>query len=620
MRAPSPHRTPPSEFVYAIATFVAYYLRWSGSRSGTINLQERALRIPAGVYRLQEIGRSHSRAVIALSLGVLAASLALFADPAAKSFEFDTIIRNGRIVDGGGNPWYRADVGIRGKTIAAIGDLSRSVAKRVIDAHDHVVAPGFIEMMGEDSYALIDDSASAESKLQQGCTTLSVGEGDSEAPQNSFTASLFRGAYPNAKVTWQNYQQYFALLRSKGIALNLIHNVGAAQVREVVIGDTNRVPSPVELEKMKALVAEAMQQGANGLSSALIYPPGNYATTQELVALAKVAAQYHGIYLTHIRDESGRLLPAIDEALSIGEQAGIPVHIYHLKAAGAENWHLIEAAIQKIQAARARGIDVTADTYPYIYNGLNLGSFIPPAEYSKGRALFLKSLADPAVRQRLETVIKTRSDWENWYLHIGADWNNVLIEKVPQGMDERYEGRSLHQVALLQHKDDWTVFFDLVQNGDPVVSPRSMNEEQKRAIYQQPWASVSSDAGPANPATNPHVHPRTYGTFPRIFAKYVREDHVLTLEDAVRKMTSLPANILGIYDRGRIAIGLAADLVIFDPATIKDNATFAKPAVYPSGIDAVLVNGAIAVQNGKRTNATSGEILLHSNAGQKILR
>jgi N-acyl-D-amino-acid deacylase len=554
---------------------------------------------------------SFSRRGIAACLALIAIPLALNMPASAQAQQFDIIVRHGRILDGAGNPWYRADVGIRGTRIAAIGDLSQATAKQIIDAHDHIVAPGFIEMMGGDSYALIDDPISAESKLQQGCTTLFVGEGDSEAPQNDFTMSLFRKAYPNSKDTWSNFAEYSDLLRKHGLGMNVIHNVGAAQIREVVIGETNHPPTPAELEQMKALVAQAMQQGSVGISSALIYPPGNYATTQELVELAKVAAQYHGIYLTHMRDESAHLLSAIDEAISIGEQAGIPVHIYHLKAAGAENWGLIDAAIKKIQLARDRGLDITADAYPYIYNGLNLGSLIPPEEYSKGREVFFKTLGDPAVRQRLEVAIKTRSDWENWYLHVGSDWNNVLIAKVPTGMDEKYEGLSLHQIAVLRGQDDWTTFFDLVENGDPSVSPRSMNEEQKAAIYREPWVSISSDASPANPATNAHVHPRTYGTFPRILAKYVREDHVLTLEDAVRKMTSLPANQLGLYDRGRIAPSLAADLVIFDPDTIQDTATFAKPAVYPIGIDAVFVNGVLAIDHGKSTGEMAGRVLLH---------
>ena len=363
-----------------------------------------------------------------------------------------------------------------------------------------------------------------------------------------------------------------------------------------------------------------MQQGAVGLSSALIYPPGSFAKTQELVELAKVASQYDGVYFTHMRSESGDLLTSIDEAVSIGEQARIPVHIYHLKAAGAENWHLTDEALRRIQAARDRGIDVTANAYPYIYNGLNLSSFIPPDAFAGGRQSLIQSLASPAIRRKLEAEIKSRTDWENWYLHVGGDWNNVLITldggwamKVPEGINAGDGGLTLHQAAVLAKKDDWTEFFDLVQHGDPEVAPRSMNEEQKDAIYREPWVSISSDASPADPATDAHVHPRAFGTFPRIYAKYVRGEHVLTLQDAVRKMTSLPADMLGLYDRGRIAPGMAADIVIFDPDKIQDTATYAKPAVYPTGIDMVLVNGTVAVDHGKSTGELSGEVLLHSN-------
>lgn len=530
---------------------------------------------------------------------------------AAQAQDFDLIVRHGRIVDGSGDPWYRADLGIRGNRIVSIGDLSHALAKQTIDAHDHIVAPGFIEMMGGSSYPLIADPVSVESKLQQGITTMLVGEGSSEAPQNDFTQSRLRKTHPGVAISWDNFAEYFELLTKHGIGMNVIHNVGAAQVREIVIGDTDRAPTPEELEKMKALVVEAMQQGAVGISSALIYPPGSYASTQELVALAKATAPYGGIYLTHMRDESSKLLEGIDEATSIGEQAGIPVHIYHLKAAGAENWHLIDAALQRIQTARERGIDVTADAYPYLYNGLALGALIPPEAYVSGYDALIQSLSDPAVRQKLKTQIETRSDWENWYLHTGSNWNYVLIAKVSRGMDVRYEGLSLHQVAVMRGQDDWTTFFDLVQQGDPSVSVRSQNEEQKRAIYRESWVSICSDASPSNPSTNPYEHPRTFGSFPRIYAKYVREEHVLTLEDAVRKMTSLPANLLGLYDRGRIAPGMAADLVIFDPDKIQDTATYAKPAVYPVGIDTVLVNGILAVDHGRYIGEMAGEVLLH---------
>lgn len=559
------------------------------------------------IHELRQFS-TRSRTALLVVTGILLLVVFSFA---AQAQDFDLIVHHGRIVDGSGNPWYRADLGIRGNRIVFIGDLSHASAKQTIDAHDHIVAPGFIEMMGGDSYTLIADPVSAESKLQQGITTMLVGEGESEAPQNDFTLKEIQKQYPNAVINWHSFAEYSELLTKHGIGMNVIHNVGAAQVREIVIGDTSRAPTPEELERMKALVVEAMQQGAVGISSALIYPPGSYASTQELVALGKATAPYGGIYLTHVRDESGKLLEAIDEAISIGERAGIPVHIYHLKAAGAENWRLIDAALQRIQAARDRGIDVTADAYPYLYNGLALGAFIPPEAYSAGYDALIRSLSDSAVRQKLETQIKTRSDWENWYLHIGADWNNVLIAKVPQGMNARYEGLSLHQVAVMRGQNDWATFFDLVQHGNPSVSPRSMNEEQKRAIYREPWVSICSDASPSNPATDPHVHPRTFGSFPRIYAMYVRDEHVLTLEDAVRKMTSLPADLLGLYDRGRIAPGMAADLVIFDPDKIQDTATFAKPAVYPTGIDTVLVNGILAVDHGRGTGEMAGEVLLH---------
>lgn len=555
---------------------------------------------------------------ILLSLGILFSPvvLSMAGTAAAQAPEFDIVIRHGRIVDGSGNPWFRGDLGIRGKRIVAIGDLSNAVAWRTIDAGDHVVAPGFIETMGWQSYIVIENPVSALSKLQQGCTTMLVGEGQSEAPQSPATANQIEARDPEARVTWRNFTGYFQLLKQRGIGINLVHDVGAAQVREVVMGDTDRDPTPEELERMKALVAEAMQQGAVGLSSALIYPPGNFAKTHELVELAREAGQYGGTYFTHIRSESGDLLAAIDEAISVGEQAGVPVHIYHLKAAGAENWHLIDAALNRIQAARDRGLDVTANTYPYIYNGLNLGSFIPPDAYAGGRKNLIQSLANSATRQKLESEIKTRTDWENWYLHAAGNWNNVLITmdggwamKVPSRLNASEGGISLHQAAVLEKKDDWTEFFDLIEQGDPEVAVRSMNEEQKNAIYRKHWVSISSDAPPADPVRDAHVHPRAFGTFPRIYAKYVREEHILTIEDAVRKMTSLPADLMGLYDRGRIALGMAADIVIFDPEKIQDSATYDKPAVYPTGIDMVLVNGTVAVDHGTSTGELAGEVL-----------
>jgi N-acyl-D-aspartate/D-glutamate deacylase len=531
------------------------------------------------------------------------------ARPAAQE-PFDVIVANGRVIDGSGNPWFRADIGIRDGRITAIGKLEDSPAKQRIDAKDQIVSPGFIDMMTGDSIILVLDRASAASKLLEGVTTTLVGEGDSPAPQNEEMIRKFQETN-HSTFKWTNYAEYFDLLTQQRIALNVVHNVGAAQIREVVLGNHDVEPNAAQLQQMERMVAEAMQQGSVGVSTALIYPPGSYAKTPELIALAKVAAQYGGVYFSHMRNESGDLLGAIQEAIQIGEEAHIPVHIYHLKAAGQENWPLIPKALALIRQARDRGIDVTADAYPYIYNGIDLASFIGPWHFASGRETFVKTLADPAVRASLRKEIETKADWENWYLHVGKDWGNVLVAEVPPGVDPKYAGMSVAQIAKARNVDDWTAFFDLVEKGNTSVNPKSMNEEQKREIYQQDFVSISSDAPPTNPATSPRTHPRAFGTFPRILAKYVRDEHAISLPDAIREMTSLPADQLKINDRGRIAPGMAADLVIFDPATVKDTATYANPTSYPVGIEYVLVNGKVEVENGKVTGELAGQVIRH---------
>ncbi len=528
----------------------------------------------------------------------------------AGSTSFDLVIVNGRIVDGSGNPWFHDDIGIRGGRIVAIGNLRGSTAARTLDAHGWIVAPGFIDMMAGDSLPLVLDRPSAASKLLEGVTTILVGEGDSPAPQNEQTLSVLRKR-EQFSFHWADYAQYFSILSEKGIALNVVHNVGAAQIRKVVLGDTDVTPTPAQLEQMKRLVSQAMQQGSVGLSTALIYPPGSYAKTPELIALAKGASRYGGVYFSHIRNESGGVLEAIQEAIDIGEQANIPVHIYHLKAAGEENWSLAPKELSLIEQARGRGIDVTADTYPYTYNSLDLSSLIPPEHFAGGRAAFLHSLSSPSVRASLRREIETRSDWENWYLHVGRNWDNVLVVDVPPGIDPKFAGMSIAQIARVRATDGWTVFFDIVEHGNSTVNCHSQNEEQKREIYSRDFTSVSSDAEPTDPAVYPHAHPRAFGTFPRILSKYVRDDHVLTLPNAVRAMTSLPADQIKLFDRGRIGIGMAADLVIFDPETVQDTATYSHPASYPKGIYYVLVNGQLAVDNGKMTDALAGKVLRH---------
>jgi N-acyl-D-amino-acid deacylase len=525
----------------------------------------------------------------------------------AQSGAFDLIISGAHVVDGSGNPWYAADIGIRGGIIVEIGNLSKRQAKHTIHADGKILAPGFIDMMGGSTLPLLLDPATAQSKLRQGVTTMMAGEGDSLAPQNERTIKDLNlpGGFPS----WTTFAEYGHLLEAKGIGLNVIHNVGAAQIRRVVVGDEDREPTPEELAKMKEIVAEAMQDGCVGISTALIYPPGTYAKTEELIELSKVASEYGGVYFSHMRNESGQLLEAIQETIYIGEEARIPVHIYHLKAAGQDNWPLMGKALSLIQSARDSGVDISADIYPYIRNGIGLGSFIHPRHYANGSAAFLPTLSQPSVRAELRNEIETTSDWENWFQHVGRNWDNVLVVKVPPTVDKNYEGKSIQEIATLRGSDVWDAFFDLVQQDGVEVDPKSMDENQKYEALRASFVSIDSDAEPMNPAVATYAHPRTFGTFPRILAKYVREEKIISLENAIREMTSLPANQLKLRSRGRISPGMAADLVIFDPAKIRDTATFAKPLSYAEGLEFVIVNGQLAIDEGKVTGVLAGTVI-----------
>ena len=538
---------------------------------------------------------------------ILALLLLAATDSFAQSKPFDLVISGAHVIDGCGNPWYLADVGIRDGLIVEIGNLSQRSAKRTIQADGKVLAPGFIDMMGGTTLPLLLDPVTAQSKLRQGVTTMMAGEGDSLAPQDEHTIKDL--TLPAGIPQWSTFEEYDHLLEAKGIGLNVIHNVGAAQVRRVVIGDEDREPTREQMTMMKEIVAKAMRDGSIGLSTALIYPPGTYAKTEEIIELAKVAAQYGGVYFSHMRNESGQLLEAIRETIRIGEEAHIPVHIYHLKAAGQDNWPLMSKALSLIQATRDRGVDVSADIYPYVRNGIGLGSFIHPRHYAKGSGAFLPTLADPKIRAEVRNEIQTTSNWENWYQNVGKNWDNVLVVKVPPGADKRYEGKSIQDIATLCGIDVWNVFFDLVQQDGVDVDPKSMDENQKQEALRAPFVSIDSDAEPMNPATSTYAHPRTFGTFPRILAKYVRDEKVITLENAIREMTSLPANQLKLWNRGRISPGMAADLVLFDAARVTDTATFAKPLSYAAGIDFVLINGQVVIDQGQPTGALAGTVV-----------
>ncbi|WP_420636458.1 N-acyl-D-amino-acid deacylase family protein [Candidatus Palauibacter sp.] len=527
---------------------------------------------------------------------------------------FDVLITGARIVDGAGNPWVRGDIGLRGDRIAAVGDLTGHAAARTIDAADRVVSPGFIDMMGQSSLVLVTDPASAESKLRQGITTYLSGEGGSAAPQSDATQPE-GPVVDGEELRWRTYAEYFAHLERIEIPINVVHDVGLTQVRRVVLGDGDVQPTPEQLEEMKALVRQAMEDGAVGASTSLIYPPAVYATTEELVELTRVAGEYGGTYFTHMRNESHSVLEAIREAIEIGVGAGTPVHIYHLKAAGQENWPLMAEALALIDSARVAGIDVTADIYPYIRNGIGLGSFLHPRHYAEGTAPFLATLSDPEVRAELRREVETTSDWENWYRHVGMEWENVLIVSAPDEVDARVINLSISEAAEVLGTDAWDAFFDLVQAGGVSVNPRSMNEEQKWQALRAEFVMIDTDASPVNPATTASSHPRAFGAFPRVIAKYVREDGILSLEDAVRRMTSLAARRLGLADRGLIAPGMAADLVLFDPDEVRDVARFGDPMRYAEGMDFVFVNGVPVIDDGALTEARPGRLLRRETGG-----
>lgn len=544
---------------------------------------------------------------LAAALSVVIVSLIGCSSATDSDVPFDVLITNARVVDGAGNPWFRADIGIRGDRIAAVGALVGQSADRTIDAEDRVVSPGFIDMMGQATTVLLTDPPSAESKLRQGITTYLSGEGGSAAPRSPEDQAVEMQGDQQA---WQTYGEYFQLLEYYGIPINVVHDVGLTQVRRVVLGDEDVQPTAEQLEEMKLLVRQAMEDGAVGTSTSLIYPPAVYATTEELIELTRVAGEYGGVYFTHMRNESHALLDAIREAIAVGSGAGVPVHIYHLKAAGKENWPLMADALALIDSARAAGMDVTADIYPYIRNGIGLGSFLHPRHYAGGTAPFLETLSDPALRAELRREVETTSDWENWYRHVGMNWDNVLIVSASDGVNPAVINRSITQAAQILGTDPWNAFFDLVQAGGVSVNPQSMNEEQKWLALGAEYVMIDTDASPVNPANTDSSHPRAFGAFPRVIAKYVREDSVLSLEDAVHRMSSMAARRLGLHDRGIIAPGMLADLVVFDPELIRDMAEFGAEATrYAAGVDYLFVNGIPVIDDGELMDVMPGRVL-----------
>jgi len=550
---------------------------------------------------------------IALLL-TLAGPVTLFAR-SPQSSAYDIVIKNGRIIDGSGNPWVSGDVAIIGDRIARLGKVDSSRAKRVIEAHDLVVSPGFIDMLGQSEMSLLIDNRSL-SKLSQGITTEITGEGASAAPQDALTVSQLQPDLDryHLKVDWTTLDGYFSRLEKVGTPLNIGTYVGAAQIREAVIGDVDRAPTPEEFDKMKSLVAEAMQQGAFGISTALIYPPGHYAKTEELIELAKVAGRYGGIYATHMRSEGQSETAALEEALRIGREGNLPVEIFHLKVIGQPRWGSMPKLVAMIQTARDAGQDVSADMYPYIAGGTALASSLPPWVADGGTAKLLERLKDLATRAKIkQEMAAEHPNWENLYLGSGGA-PGILISGIVSPDLKKYDGQTLAQVSSSQGKDPLDALMDLVlgDNAQTGALYFIASEDDLRYGLKQPWTSIGLDAGELSldgPIFEPRSHPRAFGSMPRLLGHYVRDEHLLPLEQAIGKITSLPAQRERLQDRGLLKEGFYADITIFDPATIIDKATYENPTQLSEGVKYVFVNGKLEYEAGTLSGARAGRVL-----------
>jgi dihydroorotase/N-acyl-D-amino-acid deacylase len=541
----------------------------------------------------------------------------LVARPSAQRPRFDAIIANGRIVDGTGAPWFRGDIGIAGDRIAALGALGDATAGLKVDATDLVVAPGFVDLLGQSEFNVLVDGRAA-SKILQGVTTEVTGEGSSIAPVND---RLIADAAANAKhfgiaQDWRTLGDYFKRLDERShTTINMATFVGAGGIRSYVIGKDDRAATPAELGRMKQLVAEAMQQGALGLSTSLQYVPDRFASTDEIVELAKVAARYGGVYFTHQRSESARIFESLDEVFSIAERAGIPAEIWHLKTAYKANFGKMPEVLRRIDAARARGLDITANQYPYTRASNGLDSCLPLWAREGGFEKTLPRLADPATRERIKKDMDdpNAATWENqWYGANGGD--GVMLSSVLNRDLAKYEGMTLTEIGKAMGKDPRDAVIDLViaDHGESSVITAIMDEDDVRTALRHPLVGVGTDSGAQaedGRLSESKSHPRAWGSFPRILGRYVRDEHLLTLEDAIRKMTSKAADRVHLSDRGLLRPGMMADITVFDPATIRDVSTFDDSKHYATGVRHVFVNGKRVVSDGAITSERPGRPL-----------
>ncbi len=520
---------------------------------------------------------------------------------------FDILFEGGHVVDGSGNTWFRADVGVVGDKIEAIGDLSGAKAERKVNTKGHIVAPGFMDIHSHSDIPLLVDPR-VESKVYQGITVEVVGNcGTSAAPMNKsvkvYREKYGRGGVPDDfEFDWASMKDYMDRVDRQGISFNVATWVGHGTVRQNVLGYEDREPTDAELRKMRKLVDDAMKDGAYGMSTGLIYPPSVYGKTPEIIELAKVSAKHGGLYASHIRgEENDSLIPAVKEAIEIGEKAGLPVQIAHFKASGKKAWGMVKQSLALVEEARARGVDVTYDQYPYIASSTGLAAILPHWAHEGGPEKMMERLRDPELRKRMAKEQR-----------IERDWNGVLV--VFAKNNPQYNGKTIAEIAKEQGKKPHDAACDLLLAENTVVPAVmfGMTEEDVKYVMRSPIGMVGSDGSAISPRGILGVgrpHPRYYGTFPRVLGKYAREEKVISMEEAVRKMTSAPAQRLGLKNRGLLREGYKADVVVFNPETVKDEATFTDPHRFPSGIPYVVCNGVFTIDKGKHTGALPGRML-----------
>ena len=559
-----------------------------------------------------------------LVLLYLVASAAVFSLPLAGAVEaspsnsaqvFDVLIKGGTVYDGSGAEGRVADVAIRGDRIAGVGNFENSQAKRVIDAHGLAVAPGFINMLSWSTESLIVDGRS-QSEIRQGVTTEVMGEGESMGPVNDRVRDYMLKQQTDIKydITWKTMAEYLQYLEKRGVSCNVASFIGATTIRENVIGFENKEPTPEQLDQMRELVRREMEAGALGIGTALIYPPAFYAKTEELIELCKVAAKYKGKYISHMRSEGNHLLEAFDELLRISREANIPAELYHIKAAGQKNWGKMDALLARIEAAQKEGRPIRANMYTYIAGGTGLDACLPPWTEDGGYPELLKRLRDPEIRKKIAADVKVDTDkWENLYLAAGSP-DRIIAGDFTSEKLKPLTNKSLAEIARIRGKDPIETIMDLLSENEKPIGATYflMSEENVKKEIAKPWISFGSDEASQAPEgifLKSTPHPRAYGTFARVLGKYVREEKLVSLPEAIRRLSALPATNLELDHRGFLKTDMFADVVVFDPATITDHATFEKPAQYATGVKEVFVNGVEVLKDGEHTGAKPGRAL-----------